>query len=154
MLIERPEDPPLSHKSFSRGTKVFILLVSLIFVGSTSFYLGRQSLDSLGPWIDGWMELYGQKQNKKTIEITSFSFQGTDDAHILCQGVIRNISTNTIVSPKIVVVFNEITPENKILLHKKDYVLQDIDLLAGQSYSFSFSLPQANCTSVTATTIP
>ena len=67
MLIERPEDPPAPRKSFSRGTKVFILLISLLFVGSGSFYLGRQSLDSLGPWIDGWMELYGQKQNKKTI---------------------------------------------------------------------------------------
>lgn len=150
MLIARPEETASPGQSFSRTTKVLISCVSLAIMGLGSFYLGRKSLGSLGPWIDGCVELWGKVEKKPALEITSFSFQGTDEGQFVCQGSIRNISNQTVLSPKILVLLNESVAQSKTTLHKKEHVLKDVQMIPGQSHSFSLSLPQSNCSSVTA----
>lgn len=150
MLITVPQEPGTEQRGFSIGTRRIIGFIVLCIVGGGSFYLGRQSLDTLGPWVDGWTELLFNHKKKTKLELTSFAFQSTDEGKIVCHGSIRNLSDKTIISPKIQLCLCEFDSSGNKTNVKKDHVLENTQILSGQSQTFSLEFPQSNCSSVTA----
>ena len=150
MLIKVPKESEKAHQEFSVGTKIIIAMASFSIVGCVSFYLGRQSLDTLGPWVDGWIELLRSKRNKPALELTSFSFQTMDDGKMMCQGSVRNLSDRVISAPKIQLTLCEFKESGKKSIQKRDHVLDGVQIPSGQSQTFSFSLPPSNCSAITA----
>jgi predicted Zn finger-like uncharacterized protein/SLAP domain-containing protein len=153
MLIPRPEENSTNRTSFSLSTKRILMILVFVFFGMGSFFAGRQSTKSLGPWIDGWIELWGTESKKSHLEMTSFSFQSTEDGQVLCQGSLRNTSDQTIHSPKIMLLLCAINAEGKTTTQKKEHVLNNVQIQAGQAQPFSLMLPASSYLSITATTL-
>lgn len=149
MLVTVPAESDLPQRVFSVSTKRFVGILALCIVGFGSFYLGRQSLDTLGPWVDGWTELMWINRKKPTLELVSFSFQSTDAGKIICQGSVRNLSDKTIVSPKIQLTLRDFNAAGNHT-QKRDHILENIQISPGQSQTFSLSLPQSSFSAVTA----
>ncbi len=150
MLITVPQESDTEQRGFSIGTRRIIGFIALCIVGSGSFYLGRHSLDTLGPWVDGWTELLLDHRKKPKLELTSFTFQSTDEGKIACHGSIRNLSDKTIISPKIHLCLCEFDSSGNKKNVKRDHVLENTQILSGQSQTFSLEFPQSNCSSVSA----
>ncbi len=148
MLVPQGEESLPVHKGFSRGTKIALFTVSLLLASSGSFFLGRNSFGSLGPWIDGCIELWHNSEKKPDLEITSFSIQSTDEGNVVCQGSLRNLSNRTINSPKILILRND--GYGKTAVQKKEHILKDTNLEPGQVQSFSLTLPASSCAFITA----
>ncbi len=150
MLITVPQESGKEQRGFSIGTRRILEFFLLCIVGISSFYLGRQSLYTLGPWVDGWTELMLNHKKSLKLELTSFAFQSTDEGKMVCRGSIRNLSDKTIVSPKIQLFLCEFDSSGKKTTLKRDHVLENIQILSGQSQTFSLEFPQSNCSSITA----
>lgn len=152
MLIERPEDSPPNRVSFSHITKRIVTILLLLFFGMGAFYVGRKSTSSLGPWVDGWIELWS-KDNKQThLEIVSFSFHNSENGQILCQGSIRNLSDQSIHSPKIMLMLCEANSNGQKTRHQKEHILNAVQIKPGEIQPFSLTLPASSYLSITATT--
>jgi hypothetical protein len=152
MLVPQNDSSRSSNQGFSRGTKIFVFALSLMVASSAAFFLGRKSFNSLGPWIDGCIELWSKTENTPGLEITSFSFQTTDEGILVCQGSLRNLSKQTITSPKLLILIND--GQNKQTIQKKEHILKDITLAPGQSHVFSVTLQQSSCAFITAMIAP
>ena len=153
MLVTTAKESDSEHRGFSVGTKRILGIVALCAVGCGSFYLGRQSLDTLGPWVDGWIELFLSQRKDPKLELTSFAFQSTDEGKMICHGSVRNLSDKTIISPKIQLCLWEFDSSGKKIPIKKDHALENTQILSGQSQTFSLDFPQSKCSSVTASIV-